>query len=210
MKFRKLLTASLFASSVLICVNAQEKVVNQINKPILVLKPGKSIKVDGIIDKDEWTDADSLIIELNNHWKSTVYFKHDSAHILFAFTNLAQEKGKDCVVDLYIDLLNKKSKEWDSDDLWLHASYSDCEGKGKYEDWKSCSKTKPDWLANNLPYLNGNDNIEMQINISKISNKGHLSELGFCFSVHHDDIKNKWPIEADYTKPSTWGTITFL
>jgi hypothetical protein len=179
------------------------------NDSLIVLKQGKSIKVDGVLSNNEWRDADSLFIKIKDNWISTIYYKHDSSHILFAFKNLAQEAGKDCVVDLYFDLLNKKSNEWDSLDLWLHSSFSNCEARGKYFDWKSCTKTKPDWVANNLPFKNGNDNIEMQINTSKIFNKEHPDTLGFCFSIHHDDLKGYWPSNSDYTKPSTWGKITF-
>jgi hypothetical protein len=93
--------------------------------------------------------------------------------------------GRAHVIDLFIDKSNNKSATWDTDDLWLHVSYNDCEAIGNYYVWSSCTPTKPDWLANNLPF-DGNDNIEMQINMSKFDLKNTNDTLGFCFSIAKD------------------------
>jgi hypothetical protein len=177
---------------------------------LIVLKPGKPIKVDGIISPNEWTDADSLFIKIDTNWVSTVYFKYDSSHVLFAFINLETVSGKPHAANLFIDKSNNKSAKWDSDDLWLHASYSDCEAIGNYYVWSSCTKTdKPDWIANNLPFKNGNDNIEMQINFSKFDLKTFPDTLGFGISIGYNEEKNYWPRIADSDKPSTWGYLVF-
>ena len=172
----------------------------------IVLKQGKPINVDGVISPNEWTDADSLLIEIEEGWISTVYYKHDGSHVLFAFNNLEKVSDKAHVVDLFIDKSNNKSTNWDSDDLWLHASFNDCEAIGKYYVWTSCTPTKPDWLANNLPFREGNDNIEIQINFSKLDLKAFPVTLGFGISIING-ANHYWPKTADYTKPSTWGNL---
>jgi hypothetical protein len=177
---------------------------------LIVLTHGKSIQVDGVISPYEWTDADSLFIEIEPNWISTIYFKCDSSHVFFAFKNLEKVSGKPHVANLFVDKSNNKSTNWKSDDVWLHASYSDCEAIGNYYVWSNCTTTdKPDWLANNLPFRSGNDNIEMQINFSKFVLKTFPDTLGFCISIGYNEEKNYWPRKADLDRPSTWGYLVF-
>jgi hypothetical protein len=197
--------------SILIAAACTEQTKATINPDtLIVLKHGKSIQVDGIMSPNEWTDADSLFIEIEPNWISTVYFKCDSSHVLFAFKNLEKVSGKPHVANLFIDKSNNKSTNWESDDLWLHASYSDCEAIGNYYVWSNCTTTnKPDWLANNLPFGNRDDNIEMQINFSKFDLKAFPDTLGFGISIGYNEEKNYWPRTADLDKPSTWGYLVF-
>jgi hypothetical protein len=179
---------------------------------LIMLKSGKPIQVDGIISPNEWTDADSMLINVDTNWISTVYYKYDSSHALFAFKDLEKTTGNAHVVNLFVDKLNNKSANWTSDDLWIHASYSDCEAIGEYYEWSNCTAAdKPDWLANNLPFRNGNDNIEMQINLSKFELNAFPDTLGFGISLgtNADTINHYWPGTADIDKPSTWGHLVF-
>lgn len=177
---------------------------------LIVLKSGKSIKVDGVINKNEWTDSDSLFTEIEPNWISTVYYKHDSSHVLFAFKHLEKATGSRAHIDLLIDKLNNKSATWDSNDLWLHASYNDCEAIGSYDVWgNTCTKTKPDWLANNFDFVNGNDNIEMQINFSKFDLKVSPDTLGFGICLGYNEVNYSWPGTVDINKPFTWGYLVF-
>ncbi len=204
MKIKRSIIILLFALISSIAFSQQDK--------LIVLKQGKPINVDGVISSNEWTDADSLFIEIEAGCISTVYYKQDGSHVLFAFKNLEKVSGKPHVVDLFIDKSNHKCATWDSDDLWLHTSFSDCEAIGKYYVWSSCTKTdKPDWLANNLPFSNGNDNIEMQINLSKFDLKTAQDTLGFsiCLGTKGSKVDPYWPATADIDKPSTWGYLVF-
>jgi hypothetical protein len=175
---------------------------------IIVIKNGNSIKVDGILSPNEWTDADSMIININSNWVSNIYYKHDNKNLLFAFSNLEQVSGNAHQIDILFDKLNNKSSKWDADDLWLHSSHSDCEAIGGYYIWSGCTSTKPDWAANNLPFVNGNDNIEFQISISKIDNKIFEDTLGFSM-VLSGERDTYWPGNAKIDNPSTWGLISF-
>lgn len=177
------------------------------NDSIIIVKEGTGITVDGIIEANEWTDADSLILEIETDWVSKVYYKYDGSHLLFAFTNLEQISGNPHSVDLLFDKFNNPFylDNMDDDDVWIHASFGDCEAVGTYYDWNTCSESKPDWLANNLPFSNGNDNIEFEINISKLDNLIG-DTLGFTM-VLTGNVDTYWPESASLDYPISWGKL---
>ena len=173
---------------------------------LIVLKPGNSIQVDGIISSNEWNDADSIIIRRTADWKITVFYKFEKNSLLFAFKNM-QSINSQLVAEILIDTDVKNVSIWRNTTTWLHSSHNLCEGKGEYFNWKSCSKTKSDWQANLLPY----NIVEFRINLSKfITKPDSLDKLRIAFDVSDkDDNVSYWPDRANIANPLTWGYLLF-
>jgi len=110
---------------------------------------GSTPVVDGAIKADEWADAASVFIDVEKGWRVKVFYKRDSSSLFFAFSGL-KNNGKERYPEIMIDAKGDRADQWKDDDWWLHISYNDCEGKGRYNVW-DCTPTKPGWTANNFP-----------------------------------------------------------
>ena len=171
----------------------------QINIPT-----GTKPTIDGVLSPNEWSDADSVDIEVQANWTVKVYYKHTNSCLYIAFTGLVTMFGER-YPDVMLDINNDRSTSWNGDDWWLHASYNDCEGKGEYNKWTSCQPAHSGWTANNFPLISPGI-IEMEITYAKIGISNMSNDtLGLAFEVS-DTYSNYhyYPSGAIIGNPSTW------
>ena len=178
----------------------------------LVIKHGSTPIIDGILSSDEWKDAESVRIGVEQGWTVEVFYKHDGSNLYIAFSNLIR-KDRAIYPEVLLDIANGKTSSWNSDDWWFHTSYNDCEGKGVYCVYTfgndgSCQKDHGDWAANNFPLNQGI--IEIKIPYSKIGlipSQGKT--VGIAFDVTNATTKwYLWPAAAQLESPSTWAEAT--
>jgi hypothetical protein len=175
----------------------------------LDIKHGSTPVIDGILSSDEWKDAESFRICVEQGWTVEVLYKHDGSNLYIAFSNLVRN-GKAIYPEILLDMTNGKTNSWNSDNWWFHVSYNDCEGNGVYSIYTfgnngSCQKDHVDWEANNFPLNQAI--IEIKIPYAKIGLiplKG--KSVGVAFDVT-DATTNwyLWPASAKLESPSTWA-----
>jgi hypothetical protein len=167
---------------------------------------GKPSVIDGILEPGEWNDAAKAVINVEDDWKITVFFKKDSSNFYFCFTDL-QYEDKELYPEVLLDIDSDRSLEWNKDDWWFHASYNDCEGEGKFNVW-NCTKSKEGWNANNFP-LDSGAVVEFQISFEKVKfDPVQNQTIGLAFNVTDTaELYYFWPSEATLESPETWSVI---
>ncbi len=176
----------------------------------LDIKRGGTPAIDGVISSGEWSDANSIQIYVERGWSVQVSYKHDDSDLYVAFSNL-NNKGRKLYPELLLDMTNRKSSSWNSDDWWFHASFNDCEGRGVYSVYTfgnngSCQKDHTDWIASNYP-IGSPGAIEIKIPYSKVGLVPSSGKtIGIAFDVT-DAIRkwHFWPSGAELENPSTWA-----
>ncbi len=166
--------------------------------------------IDGQIIMNEWSAADSVLIDLGGNSKVTVKFMHDGSNFYFAFLNNL-ESFNIRFPEILLDPQNDKSTNWMSDDWWFHVSATDCESNTAANDYSNCLLVQPDWQALNnfasgLPYT---DTVEISIPFSKLNYIPTLPDtIGIAFDVTNTfSAWNFWPAgSTSLQNPSTWGT----
>lgn len=167
---------------------------------------GSTPVVDGVIKADEWTDAAFAFIDVEKGWRIKVFYKRDASSLFFAFSGL-KNNGKERYPEIMIDAKCDRGEEWTGDDWWLHVSYNDCEGKGRYNVW-NCTPTKPGWTANNFPIPEPGI-VEAQVSYEKLGIAPDTTkEIGLAFNV--TDTRSAydfWPASARLKNPSSWAVV---
>ena len=167
--------------------------------------------IDGILTEGEWGDAKEIQLFRTPEWKIDVLVKYDTEFIYVAFTNLESEELTRINPEILIQT-NLDSNEWDANCYWFHSSYSNCFSNGEYYNWDLCSKNSPDWKANTFPFINGNNNIEYQINFSKLKialpSSGMKLKIAFKLS-DASELHTYWPKGAAIELPDSWGELIF-
>jgi hypothetical protein len=171
---------------------------------------GKEVVMDGHINGEEWSDANSISLSIMAGTNEVVVLmKHDGEHLNFAFLgNL--ESSQIRFPEILIDANHSRSTAWESDDWWFHVSATDCESKGKHSDYSTCKETKPEWIG--IPNMSGGstvvDTIEIQIPLSYIGVSIEKdTKIGIAFDVTNTwDSWEFWPNDADMDSPATWAT----
>lgn len=177
----------------------------------LQIPRGAPAIIDGNIAPGEWSDAGTLLMQLEDGREIPVLYKHDGANIYFAFQKLGSDKQA-VFPELLFDPANQKGSGWQRGQLWLHASFKDCEGNGAYNvyrvDGKSnCSKEKPGWWSNNFP-LDQAQTLEMKVSFAKLSLGPEQKRLGFALDLTNTrDLWVFWPQTAKLESPRTWGEV---
>lgn len=168
---------------------------------------GKVVTVDGKIEAKEWDKAKKVSIKIEKGWTVKVSFKQDENNLYFRFSNLKITENKELYPEVLIDAKNSKTKTWEKNQWWFHTSYSNCEGEGIFNNYKSCKKgAKTGWNGNNFPLEIGG---EVEISVSK----NHLSlkkgdTIGLAFDV--TDTQKRWffyPANAKLESPETWANF---
>jgi len=173
---------------------------------VLRIPRGTSVTIDGVLQSDEWIDAYKLTLSVEQIVDATVFVKHDGESVLAAFLYSFPGGEIDCPPEIFFDIDNDKSPEWQLDDWWFHVSASDCEARGTYDVYTDCAVNQPDWSA--APNATGLplDTFEIAIPFSKIG-IGTESTVGIAFHVwYYPDGHGFWPPSAVSDSPSTWGT----
>ncbi|MBW2263903.1 MAG: hypothetical protein JRG91_18235 [Deltaproteobacteria bacterium] len=163
--------------------------------------------IDGTLGPGEWDDASSVTIEVRPGWTVTVLFMHGPSDLYFAFTGLVDGMDER-YPEVLLDVQNDSTASWGADDWWLHASYNDCEGEGRPNDWSTCTSSATGWEANNFPLTSGV--VEMRVSHAKIGLvPGAGRTLGIGFDVTDTSAEWAfWPTGADLDDPTTWGEAT--
>ena len=162
---------------------------------------GVAPSINGNLSAGEWVDAGSVRIDVAPGWTVQIFFKHTESSLYFAFSPLTG--AKEFYPEVVLDTRSDRTSRWDEDVWWFHASYSDCEGRGHFNDW-NCTPTKPGWNANNYP-LRDPGTIEMQISCEKLGLAKATGKLGIALALAADNEWLPWPAGALEKKPSTWG-----
>lgn len=178
---------------------------NVFSQPKKTIPIGTKIIIDGKAEKAEWKDANSVSIKIEKDWTVKIFFKQDSNNLYFRFSNLKKDEKNELYPEVLIDAKNSKSKIWEKNQWWFHTSYSNCEGNGVFNNYKSCKKgEKTGWNGNNFPINIGGD-VEISVSKSLISaNTGDT--IGLAFDV--TDTQKKWfvyPANAKLESPETWA-----
>jgi hypothetical protein len=168
---------------------------------------GAAPTIDGTIGSGEWDGAASVEIEVRAGWTVTVMSMHGPTDLFFAFTGLVDGMDER-YPEVLLDVNDDSTTSWGADDWWFHASYNDCEGDGRPNDWSTCTPSATGWEANNFPLTTGV--VEMRISYSKI---GLVPGAGLTMGIGFDVTDTSaewayWPSGADLDDPSTWGQAT--
>lgn len=117
-----------------------------------------------------------------------------------------KQGDKEWFPEVLIDTKNNGGKEWQADDWWFHTSYSNCEGKGKYNNYSTCKEgQKQGWNGNNFP-LNENQAVEIVIDKSLLKLNGNKIRM----AVAVGDSESIWHFPDTNIKidePPTWPVI---
>jgi hypothetical protein len=174
----------------------------------LKIPSSNPIKVDGILDHNEWQNAIKNTIVINEGWKIPIYYQQDKNHLYFAFSNLKPNDSTELYPEVLIDSQYDRTLKWDENDWWFHTSYSNCEGKGKYNNYSTCKKgEKEGWVGNNFPISNGGV-VEIKIS-KKLINVTKGATIGLAFNV--TDTQKNWyfyPKNAVMETPKTWFPVS--
>jgi hypothetical protein len=163
--------------------------------------------LDGTLGVDEWSDAASATIQVEDGWDIDIRYKHDGSHLYVAFGNLKPAEGKELYPEILVDVQGDASAEWSDDDWWIHISYNDCDSKGRPNVWQ-CAKEKPGWSANNFP-LSVPGVVEARISWETLGVDPRTTKsLGLAFDVT-DTRKDYylWPGGATLDSPRTWASV---
>ena len=177
---------------------------------ILLPKTTVAPLIDGVLG-EEWKDAQNVNIPISPNLSVTVSCKYDDAYLYVAFENLTTSDGVRLTPEILIATNLVAIKSWNNDTYWFHASYSNCEGKGAYYNWKNCATNHSDWQANIFPFQNGNNNIEFKISWAKL-NIAPNPDLNIRIAFKLSDPTEKqhyWPELATISNPATWGILKF-
>lgn len=191
---------------ILFCVSLQGYAQNSIRLPKSTIAP----LIDGVLG-EEWNDANAVSIQITPIWSVTVSYKYDVEYLYIAFENLASMEGLRVTPEILIATNLVPIKSWNNDTYWFHSSYSNCEGKGEYYNWKNCETNHPDWQANTIPFKNGNNNIEFKISWSKLQIAPNPDlNIGIAFKLSDAlEKQHYWPELATISNPATWGVLKF-
>ena len=167
---------------------------------------GKPPVIDGVLRDDEWADAATVFIDVEEGWRVKVFYKRDGSNLHFAFSDL-KNKGRERYPEIMIDAKGDRGASWGSDDWWLHISYNDCEGNGRYNVW-NCTPAKPGWKANNFPLMDPGI-VEAEVSCEKLGiAPGASKTIGLAFNV--TDTRSDydyWPASARLADPSSWASV---
>ena len=164
-------------------------------------------RIDGKFELSEWSDADSIEIEINSGVKSKVFFMHDSSRIYFAFVNNLSSGGN-YFPELVFDTELDSASSFQSDDWWFHVSATDCEYQGQYGNYANCSMSRPNWTA--MPNFGGRtvDTVEIEIPMDSID-LGVSDTFGLGFILNNFRRFQYYPTSLHHFNPRTFLPASF-
>lgn len=186
--------------------NCTNNSVDQIEIP-----KGKTITVDGKNADKEWADANQASITLPGSKTITIFYKHDEANLLFAFTGFDKEDS--WYPEILIDPQFDRAEQWQKDDWWFHVSYSDCASRGRYNDYSTCRLKTDFWTAYNCGINGSGDGIghpaifEVEIPFKTLElEPNNQKEIGLAFNVTDTEtLYHFFPVTAKMERPTTWA-----
>jgi hypothetical protein len=175
----------------------------------IAIPSGTAILADGIASDSEWADARRVDIEVAGGENVEAWIKHDHVNLPVMF-RLHNPDSSDVVFpEILIDANNDKSETWLADDWWFHVSGSDCESRGRANDFANCQIRQSDWIAepNYVDDTPGNvELIEVVIPLAKAGLQP-TRPFGLAFCANGPPgINSLWPDGAEVSHPSSWST----
>jgi hypothetical protein len=174
---------------------------------------GTAVTIDGVKSTGEWTDADSIQIDLQDGREVVVKYKHDGASLLTLFYGpLFSYAAIPVFPEICLDIDHDAAAAWAADDWWFHVSAQDCESQGAIDDYNDCAPVQNDWeAAPNFVAGNQPDTVEISIPFSKIlPNLTSGDTVGINFLVNNTNgLWRTWPADVDKQNPSTWADAVF-
>jgi len=196
--------SSIIISTLLAC--SSNGTIDNINF-LTTITTRSNIEIDGRLSESAWKNTNTCQIKIKDGWLITVNYMQDEKSLYFAFSNLKLNDSTEIYPEVLLDTRNNKTLAWDNNDWWIHTSYSNCENKGKFNDYSTCKIGHKDgWDGNNFPLSIGQ---AVEIKIDKtLLNVSHGNLLGIAFDV--TDTNEEWyffPDDATLENPSTWMTL---
>lgn len=184
--------------------------LNLISQPIIKFQVKSTPIIDGIYNISEWSDADTLSVDLEDGRFIHVKYKMDNQAFYFVFIGPIATYSSIYAMfpEVSFDPLFNKGNAWQSDDHWFHVSYTDCNSLGAPDIYSNCVAVQPDWIgAPNFSMSFAPDTIEMKIPFAKLQlNVQTTDTIGINFMTNTTQGSWKmWPPSADKFKPETWA-----
>ena len=170
---------------------------------IISIPFGTAPLIDGVVQPNEWTDANAISIPIHSTDSSKVLFKHDSTHLYFAFKGGLQSSGN-YFPELVIDAEWDRASSFQQNDWWFHVSATDCEYNGQYGNYTNCQIVRPGWEA--LPNYSSTrsvDSVEIKISLNMLGVQIGDS-VGIAFLLNNFMTIKQYPVSANHLVPSTW------
>lgn len=180
----------------------------------LEIPAGTAPLIDGVFDKNEWSDATTVGFTANaESIQVRVHLVHDSEQLYLAFEYPGFPDGELVIPEILIDPDNGKTPVWSDDDWWFHVSAQDCEIQGGYDDYDRCGITRPLWAGEpNFAFAPDSAPLaalEIRIPLSMLTiATGEMFGLGLTVHAWPSDSRGYWPQGAAIDQPSTWGIAT--
>src|SRR5688572_2663346 len=102
-----------------------------------IIPEGTTPVMDGAVNSGEWSDADSVTINISASVECKVLFKHDCSNLYLAYLDNLESMAA-LFPEVLIDVNNSKSASWEADDWWFHVSATDCYYQGAYAVYSNC------------------------------------------------------------------------
>ena len=167
--------------------------------------------IDGVLDENEWADAQEIQLQRTTDWPIKAYVKYDSQYLYVAFRNVSNSQLTRLNSEILIQTQVHENL-WNENTFWFHASYSNCYAQGEYYNWEHCANESLGWKANTFPFKDGNNNTEFKIRFSSLQIASLVPgmKLRVAFKLSSADEKHTyWPNGAAIKFPDTWGALVF-
>jgi hypothetical protein len=173
----------------------------------VAIPSGTAPQLDGRFSEDEWADATSQTIVVNETVKVQTYIKHDAANLYVAFTGLDQGEMA-LFPELLLDTGFDSNTTWDEDDYWFHVSTNLCQGSGPEALWQQCGAAAG-WRATS--FAQSTTTIEFQIPYERIGLQAGTNQpvaVGWAvmmLTAAGEEVRYFWPETAVFDRPATWA-----
>jgi hypothetical protein len=170
---------------------------------------GTTPVMDGSVSAAEWSDADSVTINISANISCTVLFKHDCNSLYLTYLDNLESMAA-LFPEVLLDVNNSKSTSWETDDWWFHVSATDCHYQGAYAVYSNCLVTQSSWtgIPNFVSGPPNTDTVEIKIPFATV-NISLLQTIGIAFVLTNTaSVWHLWPLTATTASPATWGTAT--
>ncbi|MFW3145300.1 MAG: hypothetical protein ACMUIE_00630 [Thermoplasmatota archaeon] len=160
---------------------------------------GKTVTIDGTITQGEWSDAGRLEFQFGEDI-GEVFYKETGSNLLIA-THFPEMN----MIDLYFDVEHDGGTEPQDDDLYIHSSFAEWEGRGTGSDWDLYLDPRGWTMEGDPDYLTR----EFSISYDKLGlAPGRNSTIGFCILMMVMGYPTAaWPESGDMSAPDTWGDL---
>lgn len=173
----------------------------------IIIPEGTTPVIDGTVSSGEWSDADSVIINISASSECKVLFKHDCTNLYLAYLDNLESMAV-LFPEILFDINHSQSAAWEADDWWFHVSATDCYYQGGYGVYTNCVMSHPNWsgVPNFVSGPPNTDTVEIRIPFTTI-NMSMPDTIGIAFVLTNTaTVWHQWPSTATTSSPATWAT----